>query len=310
VNGTHTTTSPAELTDPLVRAVRLRQPITGFDVIDAHAHLGPYSRFFTPDPSAAAMVRVMDLTGVRHAVLSATHAIELDVRAGNAETAAAVEEHPGRLFGYVTINPHQDPEAELARWGDHPGMVGLKLHPDLHDCAVTDPRYAPAWEYADATGCPVLVHTWTGSAYDDPALLGEVGDRYPDARILLGHSGALAAGFARVIEIARHHPNLHLEICGSFLTGRALARMVRALGAHRVIYGSDFPFIDQRYSIGRVVFAELDLADRLTVLGGAMRALLAARKDRVSPLARPEVAVAPAGPGVDEADTASTAPSS
>lgn len=50
--------------------------------------------------------------------------------------------------------------------------------------------------------------------------------------------------------------------------------MVTALGADRVLYGSDFPFIDLRYSIGRVVFAELELEDRLAVLGGSMRRLL------------------------------------
>ncbi|AIJ26231.1 MULTISPECIES: amidohydrolase family protein [Amycolatopsis] len=261
-------------TDPLVSAVHARTPLSGVDVIDAHAHLGPYSLFFTPDPSADAMVRVMDRCGVRRTILSATMAIELDARRGNEQTAEATERHPGRLCGYVVVNPHQDPAAELSRWATHPGMVGLKLHPSLHHYPVTGPRYADAWAYAEETGRPVLVHTWTGSDVDDPEQVAEVARRYPKAKVLLGHSGARPDGFARAIELAATHPNLYLEICGSHFTGRWLTRMVAALGAHRVIYGSDFPFIDLRYSIGRVVFAELDLADRATVLGGAIRTLL------------------------------------
>ncbi|WP_084959176.1 amidohydrolase family protein [Thermoactinospora rubra] len=260
--------------DALTGPVLERAPLRGVDVIDAHAHLGPYSRFYTPDPSAAAMVRVMDRCGVRRAVLSSTHGIELDARRGNEAAAAAVREFPDRLSAYIVLNPHQDPEGELARWAGAPGMIGVKLHPDLHRYPLNGPRYRVAWEWAQQTGAPVLTHTWTGSDVDDPALLGEVFERYPDVKVLAGHAGAVAEGFPKVIDLAARFPNLYLEICGSFFTGRWLARMVGELGAHRVIYGSDFPFIDLRYSIGRVLFAELSLADRRTVLGGAYQALL------------------------------------
>jgi predicted TIM-barrel fold metal-dependent hydrolase len=263
--------------DPLTGAVHGRTPLAGVDVIDAHAHVGPFSRFFTPDPSAAAMVRVMDRCGVRRTVLSSCLAIELDTAAGNAVTAAAVEAHPDRLLGYLTLNPHQNPEAEIARWADHPGLVGVKLHPSLHEYPVTGPAYAPVWEFAAATGRPVLTHTWTGSAFDDPTMVAAVAERHPDVNILLGHAGALPYGFDTVIALARRQSNLYPEICGSHFTGRVLERMVGELGAHRVIYGSDFPFIDLRYSIGRVLFADLPLADRVTVLGGAFTALLPAR---------------------------------
>jgi predicted TIM-barrel fold metal-dependent hydrolase len=260
--------------DPLTDAVRGRVPLRGIDTIDAHAHVGPFSRFFTPDPSADAMVRVMDRCGVRRTVLSSCLAIELDTAAGNAATAAAVRAHPDRLAGYLTLNPHQSPEAEVARWADDPTFLGIKLHPSLHEYPVTGPAYQPAWELAAATGRPVLSHTWAGSAFDDPAMLAAVAERHPEVTILLGHSGALPHGFEAVIELARTHPNLYLEICGSHFTGGTLQRMVGELGAHRVVYGSDFPFIDLRYSLGRVIFADLPLADRITVLGGAFTALL------------------------------------
>ncbi|WP_219509685.1 amidohydrolase family protein [Nonomuraea ceibae] len=251
-----------------------REPLRDVDVIDAHAHLGPYSRFFTPDPSAEAMVRVMDRCGVRRAVFSSTYGIELDASRGNEAAAAAVRAFPDRLSAYIVVNPHQDPETELARWAGTPGMIGVKLHPDLHRYPLDGPRYRPVWEWAERAGAPVLTHTWSWSRVDDPALLGAVFERHPDVKVLAGHAGAVAEGFSRAIELAARFPNLYLEICGSYFTGRWLVRMVGELGAHRVIYGSDFPFIDLRYSIGRVLFAELPLADRRTVLGGAYQSLL------------------------------------
>jgi hypothetical protein len=50
--------------------------------------------------------------------------------------------------------------------------------------------------------------------------------------------------------------------------------MVRELGTDQVVYGSDFPFIDLRMSLGRVVFADLTDAERAAVMGGTMLRLL------------------------------------
>jgi len=56
---------------------------------------------------------------------------------------------------------------------------------------------------------------------------------------------------------------------------------VGELGAERVVFGSDFPFIDLRVSLGRTVFARLGTAERAAVLGGTAAALFG-----VSPVSR------------------------
>lgn len=245
-------------------------------VVDAHAHLGPYSLFFIPEQDAAGLVRVMDRCGVARTLLSSHLAIQCDAAAGNDATAAAVAAYPDRLAGYLVVNPWQDPVAELARWAGDPRFVGIKLHPSLHEYRLTGPRYRPVWEYAAATRCPVLTHTTTGLPYDDPAMVGEIAERYPDVTILAGHSGLFRAGFDDAIEVARRHPHVLLELCGSFMHGDEISRMVGEVGAGQVVFGSDAPFIDLRMSLGRVVFARLDEADRDAVLGGTMRRVLAA----------------------------------
>lgn len=264
------------MSDALTASVFDRRPCPE-PVVDAHAHLGPYARFFIPSPDAASMVAVMDRCGVSRVVLSAHLALVEDAARGNELTARTTERHPGRLLGYVVANPHQDLEAELRRWADHPGMVGVKLHPDLHEYPLDGPAYEPVWEHAARTGTPVLTHTWGHSRFSGVELVGPVANRHPDVSILAGHAGAMRETFPEMMLIARECANVYLEICGTFFTGQWLRQMVETVGADRVVYGSDFPFIDMRYSIGRVVFADLPLAARQAVLGGTMTALLGRR---------------------------------
>lgn len=258
----------------LTGAVWRRRPQTDVTIVDAHAHAGPYSLFYIPDSDPASMVRVMDRCGVATTVLSTNLAIQLDVRTGNEATAAAATAFPGRLLGYITVNPWQDPAAEIARWGDDPRFVGFKLHPELHAYPLTGSRYAPVWEFAEATGSPVLTHTWAGSVYNGLDHLETVAEAHPKAVILAGHAGATLPGYEAAIEVARRHPGVILEICGSFNHGDVISRMVDEVGSDQVVFGSDFPFIDLRFSLGRVLFASLTDADRSAVLGGTMTRLL------------------------------------
>ncbi|MGW1682025.1 amidohydrolase family protein [Saccharopolyspora sp. NPDC002376] len=249
-------------------------PLDGLQVIDAHTHLGPYSRFFIPDHGVEEVVRVMDRVGVATNLVSTHLGIELDATAGNDDTAAAVDASRGRLHGLMVLNPHQNPTEEIARRRGDPRFVGIKLHPDLHQYPITGPRYGPAWEYAAEYRLPVLVHSWSGSAHDDPSLIAQVADRYPRVPILLGHSGTIRAHFDQVTALAQERANLYLELCGTFMTSWWVRRFVDAVGADRVIFGSDQPFIDVRYSLGRVLFAGLDDHEITMVLGGSIRALL------------------------------------
>ncbi|GAB3814991.1 amidohydrolase family protein [Kribbella italica] len=245
-----------------------RRPPAGRQVIDVHAHLGPYSLFHIPEPGARQMVDVMDRTGTQVAVVAANRGIQQDAHLGNTETLAAVDAHPGRIAAYAVINPWQDPDRELERLAADDRFVGIKVHPSLHQYPVTGARYAAVWAFAAETGCPVLSHSEHRSAYDAPVLFETVADRYPDAQVILGHAGISPAGVDEAVAAASRHSSLWLEVCGSQMTGQLITGMVEQVGSRRVLFGSDFPFIDQRMSLGRVVYASLTEDEREDVLGG------------------------------------------
>jgi hypothetical protein len=91
--------------------------------------------------------------------------------------------------------------------------------------------------------------------------------------VILGHAGITPAGVDEAIEAASRYESLWLEVCGSHMTGPLIRAMVDQVGSHRVLFGSDFPFIDQRMSLGRVVFAPLTESQRQDVLSGNARKL-------------------------------------
>ncbi|MGW7685144.1 amidohydrolase family protein [Kribbella sp. NPDC054772] len=244
-----------------------------YRIVDVHAHLGPYSLFYIPEPDAATMVAVMDRTGAEVTVLAANRAIQQDAHLGNSQSLAAVDAHPGRIAAYAVINPWQDPERELDRLATDERFVGIKVHPSLHRYPVTGARYAAVWEFAASTGCPVLSHSEHHSPYDSPVLFETVAERFPGAQVILGHAGITPAGVDEAIAAASRYGSLWLEVCGSQMTGPLIRSMVDQVGSNRVLFGSDFPFIDQRMSLGRVVCAPLTESQRQDVLSGNARKL-------------------------------------
>jgi len=254
-------------------------------IVDAHAHAGPYSLFHIPDPDPEDMVTVMDRCGVDLTVISTNRAIQEDSRLGNDETLAAVDAFPDRIRGYGVVNPWQDPEVELERIADDPRFVGIKLHPDLHRYPLTGARYRSVWEFSARNGCPVLTHTWHKSPFDTPNLIRDVAEMHGDITVIMGHSGTLPPGFEESAEVATAVPGAHLEICGSHMGSASLRMLIKKVGVHRILFGSDFPFIDQRVSLGRVAFSDLTPAELDALLAGNADRLFAWR---ACPTAREE----------------------
>ncbi|WP_116948820.1 amidohydrolase family protein [Jiangella endophytica] len=247
-------------------------------VIDAHGHLGAWADFFVPEPDADWLVDVnteigIDAVGVSHLV-----AVGRDPATGNELALAEAGRHPGRLGVWLVADPHDpDATARLRDQLDRPGVWGLKLHPDTHECAATDPRYEPLLELAAAAGVPALVHGQTRSPFADPGVLAELARRHPAVPVFAGHAGLSPDGFHRAARLAAEQPGLYLEICGSRLTTRWLERMVAIAGADRVLFGTDACFLDPRLGLGKVRLARLSDTDRALVLGGNAARLLGRR---------------------------------
>lgn len=257
-----------------LRALWQREPNWGAQVVDAHAHLGPYGRFFIAENGLPGLLSAYERAGVSLALISSHLAIEQDAVLGNDTTAHAVASSGGRLLGYAVVNPWQSPEQELARVAADSRFVGVKLHPDLHEYALTGERYRDVFHYSERTGCPVLVHTFAGSAYNSVEHLAALLDEHPGATVIAGHAGATMSAFDSVLELARRHSGLQLEVCGSYIDRRVIAHFLAELDGRQVLFGSDAPFIDVRISLGRALHLDVDDEHFRRFIGGNMKSLL------------------------------------
>lgn len=270
-------------TDPVLAALRAGTP-PARDIFDAHGHLGSWGAFWLPRPGAESLLAVMSRCGVAGMAVSSLLGVGPDPATGNVETLAAVDASSGRLSCYLVAAPHRpQDEPSLEAMLQRPGVVGLKVHPDTHTCPVDDAAYRWIFRLAERTGTPVLAHSFAGTPWSDPLRFDAVADAFPTVRMIMAHAGVTPVGFRRAIDVCRRHGQLVVDTCGSYMTGEWIRRLVGELGAERVLYASDAPFIDLRYGLGRVLAAGLPERELDLVLAGNARRLLGVARPVQSP---------------------------
>lgn len=245
------------------------EPLKGEFVADAHAHLGPWFNFHVPEGGTpASMVHAMDRLGIALSIISPHVGIAPCYREGNRQAFAAAKEFPGRLVPFVTINPNYPEEEirqEIEHWHQNGGIVGFKFHPAVHQAPASHPGYRPALEYAQEHHLPILSHNWTGNPVNGKPTLYGLAEAYPNVTFIIGH--ACSSGFEAHCESARRYENIMLDTTGSWLGYDVLPEMVRRVGAERILFGTDNPFIDPRPGFGRVLMARLSDDQKRLILG-------------------------------------------
>jgi len=103
----------------------------------------------------------------------------------------------------------------------------------------------------------VLVHTWDSDPNCGPLLFPAIARAYPNARILLGHSGVTWRGYNQAIQAAKAADNLFLDLSGSQNHRLILEHCVEQLGAERILFGSDMPFLEAAMTLGRVLASQI-----------------------------------------------------
>ncbi len=259
------------------RAVWQRRPLAWQGVTDMHSHYGHWIEFpiwcDRPEDLTAEMNRI----GIARAMISHQACMTPEAAWGNNRVLEAMRRQPGRLLGYAACYPVN---AELGikeiRRGVRRGMRGIKLHSSA-SIAYTDPGYIPVWEFADRRRLPVLLHTWGDLPAMEPLF-----QRYRRAPILLGHSGSVNP--ALYVAFARKYANLFLEITYSMAPYGLVEYFVREIGAERVLFGADAPWMAFSQQIGRVLFAAItDRQKRMILIHNPRRILNAAQTARPAP---------------------------
>ncbi len=248
---------------PLIKEFMERGRSESCPVIDMHAHLGPYQGIYFPNPWRD-IIRTMDRCGVRM-VVSSSHAALIDTRE-NIKMADIVTKYPNRFRAYWVINPNypERTQREIEQFSEIKGLVGFKFLSDYHKFSLTDPRYELALKYADEHELLILMHTWGNSSYDSPSLVEKLASKYSHVTFLMGHSGY--GEWEKSIQVAKDYPNVYLELTAAYAVNGVIDWMVKEVGSHKIVFGTDLPWFDPHYGIGCVIFSRITDKDRHNIL--------------------------------------------
>jgi predicted TIM-barrel fold metal-dependent hydrolase len=197
-------------------------------------------------------------------------------RPDNASVAALCRRYPGRVSGWVFLNPRNNPGVldDLEQWRNEPGMIGVKLHPHWHDYRTE--LAMPLLRRIEELRLPVLMHLGFRARGDYRAIC----ERLPKLSLIAAHAGM--PFFDDLWKAASKLENLFIDLSSPYLD-EALARdAVRAIGAERCLFGTDAPYgfqesdgsYDYRAVRGWIDRMQIRERDRELIFEGNARRLL------------------------------------
>jgi len=231
---------------------------------DCHGHLGRSNHYHVRDGAIEDIVAEMDRLGVERVCAFSFAGVHSDERHGNDVVAAAVRAFPDRFVGLTLLNPHRgrdDMLRELDRCAAL-GLRGVKLIPFYQGYPEEGPLIEVACRWAHERRQIILNHNW-GS----PEWLERLVSLYPNACFVTGHTTTAYA------DIMKRFPNLYVCSC-PLLGPRECEQVVGALGADRLLFGSDLLDLPVAWGLGPILFSRLSESEKEMILGGNLRRIL------------------------------------
>ncbi len=232
-------------------------------VIDCHCHAGQGDGFTGPWDTDAPLGKYLQRAaraGIQRTVL--LPAFHSDYAVANRALARLVARQAQRLTGFAMVHAARDrgrilPMLRTAIERD--GLAGIKLH--RHDAPIT----REVCDAARALRVPLLYDV-TGEV----SVVELLAEQYPDVAFIIPHLGSFADDWRAQLALIDHlerHPNVYADTSG-VRRFDLLAQAVRRAGAHKILFGSDGPWLHPALELAKVQLLHLAPADEARVLGG------------------------------------------
>jgi len=249
-------------------------------IIDAHMHVGAPGVFFSPHGEADEFLALADKLRIRYGICMDSASVYEGGWVGLDRLCDIHEDSNGRIHYLCVFNPTETKASmeALDKAATRPGFAGLKLHPSIHGVPAEDERYDAAWRFAAEHELAILTHSWSVSSYNPvqqlstPQRFAKFVERYPGVRFVLGHFGGRGTGRLEAVRMIRDNPNVYGDFSGDIFDYRLLESLVASVPEDRILFGSDYPWLDPRANLTRVFLADVNGAVRRKILrDNAMR---------------------------------------
>lgn len=235
-------------------------------IIDAHMHTGTSFMYYAEKSDAAHYLELMNRLSIKYAICSDTLSLMKGARYGLAEAERIYQSSGGRIFYLGVFDPCSGKEClkALEKSAGKKGLLGVKIHPSLHQTAPESDLYDPVWRFCRDHDLALLTHSWSVSAYNPvqaystPERFRHYADKYPEVRFVLAHAGGRGTGRAQAVKMANEYPGVYLDFAGDIFCFKYLETMLSSIPHSKLIFGSDYPMLDPRANLTRVLLADLD----------------------------------------------------
>jgi predicted TIM-barrel fold metal-dependent hydrolase len=232
-------------------------------VIDCHCHYGPGDGLTGPWDTRADLSRFLawsQAAGIhRTNIFAAFHS---NYPYANAVVAKMLKQFPERFFGFAFLHAERDAGkvVSLVRKAvNEYGFCGIKVH--RHDARIS----REICEAARVFRLPIL--------YDpvgETAPLELIAREYPDVNFIIPHLSSFADDWQaqlHFIPILERHANIYTDTSG-VRRFDLLEMAVRRAGPHKILFGTDGPWLHPAVELEKINALRLPLPDRKKVLSG------------------------------------------
>ncbi len=245
-------------------------------IIDSHCHIYPdkiakkvvdsVERFYgglpyPPYPgTSSALLETGRSAGISHFIVHSVATKPEQVETINCFIADTVQKANGSFTGLGTLHPDSETLSADLEHLIRLGLKGVKIHPDLQGFRIDGRKAFRIFELCEEKGLPVLVHTGdVRMDYSNPERTRNVLRAFPKLTII----GAHFAGWSvwdRAALLLPDFPNLLVDTSSSFywMKPQRAKSLIRAYGADRVLFGTDFPMWPQTGEIAFLNSLELE----------------------------------------------------
>ena len=239
--------------------------------VDDHVHIGKSTRLQI-DADGEMLVRIADTLGIDKICCTDLTALFYDMHEGNRLLYQEMQKFPDRILGYASLHSTrfgQEAIDEIKRCRHDYGMHGLKIY-STPEVSIAESAMIPILEICAELQMPILAHT---TPQECEFLLSAV----PEVKFIMAHAGAqpYAHGdWNRAIMVAQRFPNLYLDTASSAIDTGFVEAAVAALGARKILFGTDTPLLDPWPQLVKIRETRLADEDRKLIMGGNILRLM------------------------------------
>ncbi|HCE43142.1 MAG TPA: hypothetical protein DET40_06320 [Lentisphaeria bacterium] len=152
----------------------------------------------------------------------------------------AIRERPDRFYGFAFVNPKSDYALDEIRRCLDAGACGIKLALLQYPTDLSGERMNRICGIAQQEHVPVFFHQ---GLTRESSNASDMIKRFKDVDFIIAHAGVQY--FREAVELAKDNSNIYIDTSSYIVTEEKIRYLYTALGAGKLIFGSDYPVMSK-----------------------------------------------------------------